>query len=289
VVFGVVAALVGALVVPPSDASGVKRVLFALAGVGIAAVAVGAGTYACALVAAPFQQRNELRRRLAASAGMHTAALAESAARIRDLETAPVSPEHAQQLRQIAVTLKDSLDAYEPPVYGNPGDSDLLRAAFLEHFPELTARLEILESAGDALTALRTRLAEEAAALGMDRHPWTHINEIPDIVAGVISARSMQQAQDVELNSNWREVDDEVYWGGFDHGTVIIYVDNPDDAADRKRTFEQLVREADAWPEAAAIRENWDQRQEAREEAKPLLKVIANRDSITTRCQLCII
>lgn len=178
---------------------------------------------------------------------------------------------------------------YEPPAYSSSGDgkSSLLREALLDHFPDLRAPLEVLENAGDALAALRARLTDEAAVLGMDQHPWQHTRELLNIVANVISARSMQRAQAFELEFRWREVDDEIYWG--DNGIPIIYVDSPDDAAECKRTFERFVREADTWPEAAAIRESFERREEAREQAIQLLQVIANRDTITGRCRLCTI
>jgi len=278
VIFSVVAVVVGAIIVPPAHASVLKRTLFALAGVGIATAAVGVITYIWALANALFQKRNELRRRLAVST-----------ARNSELEAAPVTPEHAQLLRDIATTLNRSINEYEPPVYSSSGDADnsLLRAAILEHFPSLRIPLETLEGSSDALTALCSRLAEEAVTLGMDRHPWLNFREVINIISAVISARSMQRSQDFELEFHWREVDDEIYWGG--NPTPIIYVDNPEDASERERTFERFVRESDTWPEATAIRENFERRQEAREQAIGILQVIANRDTITGRCRLCVV
>jgi len=119
----IVALIVSRLPLSPHPTANQNLIATALAIIG-ATVLTGIGSYTCALVAAPFQQRNALRTRLA---GATTT--------IAALQAAPVSQTHGDQLRQIAAQLRACMQGYAPLDYGD--DPATWRRAFDEHFPDL--------------------------------------------------------------------------------------------------------------------------------------------------------
>jgi hypothetical protein len=116
----IVAFIVSRLPLPPHPTPTQNLIATVLAIVG-ATVMTGVGSYACALVAAPFQQRNALRNQLS-----------KSAATIAALRAAPVTQAHGDRLRQIAAWLRESIERHQPLDYGT--DAATWRRAFLEHF-----------------------------------------------------------------------------------------------------------------------------------------------------------
>src|SRR5262249_54538520 len=93
-----VAFIVSRLPLPPHPTATQNFIATVLAVVGAAAL-TGAGSYVCALVVAPFQQRNTLRTQLSAAR-----------ATISSLQTTPITQAHGDQLRQIAAQLRRSLE-----------------------------------------------------------------------------------------------------------------------------------------------------------------------------------
>lgn len=151
VIFSAVLSAITAFIVLPPNLTLVQKVLGALTALGAATVAVVASTYILALMAAPYQQRNALRRT------------------VSELQ-ASVSREHAHRLRQLAANLKNSLDSARAPDFGRDGDT--WEQAFGEHFPQIRPLLEILAGKPGAFYALHGRLMREAHAAGMCEPPW---------------------------------------------------------------------------------------------------------------------
>ncbi len=94
----IVALVVSRLPLPPHPTATQNLIASVLAIVG-ATVMTGASSYACALVAAPFQQRNMLRTQLS-----------ESANKIADLRATPVPHAHGDRLPQIAARLRQRVE-----------------------------------------------------------------------------------------------------------------------------------------------------------------------------------
>ncbi len=170
--------VVGTQVSLPAHATTTQTIVNGLVVLAIAAVGVVAATYSYALLSAPYQQRNALRGRLTSATD-----------RVAALEGAPVSPQHSEQLRQLAERLRRSIGSGQILAFRTPGrdDHDLWRSVFFEHFPALLSSVETIENRAAALTALRERLAQEAHESGMDKNPWRPEDFLPQLV-GLIEA-----------------------------------------------------------------------------------------------------
>lgn len=203
--FSCVAAGVGAFVVLPAHATAAQKALAAVLAVAAAAVLTCIGTYAAALLTAPYEQRNALRAKLSVSG-----------ARIAALEAAPVSQAHGDRLRQIAKKLIECLPvdfvdwiikANKSPdvaleAYGeNPG---AWHKAFREHFPVLGLVLDNIEEADTADPTFRGRLKREAKLAGMGEPPW-RLGQFADSLANTIRERAMQQLLETPFNFDWHE------------------------------------------------------------------------------------
>jgi hypothetical protein len=270
--------IVGTQVALPAHPTIGQRIVNGLVTLAIAAGALVAGTYLYALVAAPYQQRNALRR-------MYTAAQAH----ITVLAAAPVGPMHAEQLRQVAARVKRSVETGEFPAYRTPGkdDQDLWRSAFLEHFPELRPQLEIVERQGEETLLLRERVMREAHAAGMATPPWC-LDEFVPIITDVIKERAMTEPPEHPVDFNWVRAGSSVYLDDSMRGPRILSLTDPaDDVTKYKTLFEEFFRSAERWPEARDIRPQWLARSAAIAEVKAKLDVIANMESFTTRCFMC--
>jgi cytochrome c556 len=277
VVFGIAAIVVGAVVVPPDHASAAQRLVISLEAFAVTAAAVIGLASAVAFVAAPYQQRNALRRDLAA-AGTQIAAM----------RSEPVSPGHAEKLKQVAANLKKRLDEHTVPAYGiSPSEDTVVwRDAFHQHFPDLQPLLTSLEDERAAITAFQDRLEQETADRGMNHAPWLPDQFVPVIVS-VTERRSMTRFLAGQLSFDWHEAAGSIYWGNPADGAVVLSAIVPDQIAKNKWMFESLVRDVQSWPEAAGIRISCDNRRITREAVIQQLEVIALKEKFTTRCQLC--
>jgi len=271
----VVALIVSRLPLPPHPTAIQNLIASALAVVG-ATVLVGVGSYACALVAAPFQQRNMLR-----------AQLLESAGTIAGLRSAPVSQAHGERLRQIAARLRECVEHNEPLDYG--ADPDTWRLAFNEHFPALQSALDKAGEADAAFVVLKERLRREVAAAGMDEPPWISEDFLPWL-ATTIQARALQRILGTPYNFDWNDDDiSEIVWIGHSIFTTIRVLDSSGhaDVPALTQYFEEFFSSVESWPEAADIRTKWDGRDSAAQTAIGLLAAAANTDPIMSRCFLC--
>lgn len=274
-VFSLIAALiVSRLPLPPHPTATQNLIATALAIVSAAIVTV-IGSYASALVPAPFQQRNALR-----------AQLSNAASTIADLRAAPVTQAHGDRLREIAARLRECLEHYEPLDYGT--DPTTWRRSFYEHFPDLKSALDRAGEADAAFVSLKERLRDEATAAGMDAPPWTSTEFLP-LLATTIQARALQGILGTDYHFDWQELGPgSVYIGDpvYSNNQILQGCD-PGDVAARKQDFEEFFKRAESWPEAADIRSKWDERGSAEQSAIELLAAAANTDPITSRCFLC--
>ena len=262
----------------PAHATTTQKIVNGLVVLAIATIGVVVATYLYALLLAPYQQRNALR-------GM----LAEAAARVDALATTPVSPQHADQLRQVAERVRRSILTGELPAYRTPGrdDQEIWRSAFFEHFPELCPSLEIVEDRDREARLLRDRLKQAAHAAGMDRPPW-QFDEFIMAVADVINRRAIQGILEGLFNFNWVQegglvgLDDPVYGP-----TILSLADPTEDTTKYKETFEEFFREAERWPEAKNFRSTSLARNRAGQKLQEELDIIVNTETFTTRCRLC--
>lgn len=269
-----VAVIVSRLPLPPNPTATQNLIATVLAVIGAALVTV-IGSYACALVAAPFQQRNALR-----------AQLSESATVIAALRAAPVPRAHGDRLRQIAGRLRECLEQHEPLDYGT--DADTWRRAFCEHFPGLQAVLDSAGEADAAFETLKDHLQKELTTAGMDAPPWTSAEFLPWL-ATTIQSRAIQRILGTAYNFGWEELGPgTVYIGDAVYtGHQILQGCDPADVPAHEQAFEEFFRRAESWPEAADIRSKWDERGFAEGTAIERLAAVANTDPITSRCFLC--
>ena len=270
----IVAVIVSRLPLPPNPTATQNLIATVLAVVGAALVTL-IGSYACALLAAPFQQRNALR-----------AQLSESATVIAALRAAPVPRAHGDRLRQIAARLRECVEQHEPLDYGT--DADTWRRAFCEHFPDLRAALDGAGAADAAFETLKERLQIELTTAGMDTPPWTSAEFLPWL-ATTIQSRAIQRILGSAYNFGWQELGPgTVYIGDPVYaGHQILEGCDPADVPAHEQAFEEFFRRAESWPEAADIRSKWDERGSAERAAIERLAAAANTDPITSRCFLC--
>lgn len=270
----IVAVIVSRLPLPPNPTATQNLIATVLAVIGATIVTV-VGSYAWALAAAPFQQRNALRTQLS-----------ESQAAITALYAAPVSQAHGDRLRQIAARLRERVEHHEPLDYG--ADPDTWRRAFHEHFPDLQPAFDRAGAADTAFETLKERLQKEVTAAGMDAVPWTSAAFLPWL-ATTIQSRAIQRILGSTYNFDWQElgpgtvyIGDPVY---ADH--QVLQGCDPGDVPARKQAFAEFFRRAESWPEAADIRSRWDERGSVERAAIERLAAVANTDPITSRCFLC--
>lgn len=279
VVFSVIVALIiSRLPLPPHPTATQNLIATVLAVIG-AALVTGVGSYACALVAAPFQQRNTLRTQLSESANVVAALRAA-------LRAAPVPQEHGDRLRQIAARLRECVEHNEPLDYGT--DPATWRRAFHEHFPDLQPALDMASEADAAFVTLKQRLQKEVTAAGMDAPPWTSTEFLP-WMATTIQSRAIQRILGSVYNFDWHELGPGSVFIGepvYTNHQILRGCDLADVPA-RKQDFEEFFRRAESWPEAADIQSKWDGRDSVTEAAIELLTAAANTDPITSRCSLC--
>lgn len=270
----IVAVMVSRLPLPPHPTATQNLIATVLAVIGAAVVTV-VGSYACALVAAPFQQRNALRTQLS-----------ESANTIAALRAVSVPQAHGDRLRQVAARLRECVEHHEPLDYGT--DPATWRRAFHEHFPDLQGALDRAGAADAAFETLKERLREEVTTTGMDAPPWTSREFLPWL-ATTIQSRAIQRILGGPYNFDWQELGPgSVYIGDPVYSNhQILQGCDPADVPERKKAFEEFFRRAESWPEAADIRSKWDERRSAEREAIEHLAAAANTDPITSRCLLC--
>lgn len=270
----IVAVIVSRLPLPPHPSATQNLIATVLAVIGATIVTV-IGSYAGALMAAPFQQRNALRTRLS-----------EYADTIAALKAAPVSQAHGDRLRQIAARLRDCVEHNEPLDYGT--DAATWRDAFREHFPDLQSALDKAGEADAAFLTLKERLQKEVTTAGMDTPPWTSAEFLPWL-ATTIQSRAIQGILGSAYNFDWQELGSgSVYIGDPVYtGHQILQDSDPADVPARRKAFEEFFRRAESWPEAAAIRTKGDERGSAQKMAIEQLAAAANTDPITSRCSLC--
>lgn len=270
----VVALIVSRVPLPKHPTATQNLIATALAIVG-AAIMTGVGTYVCALVAAPLQQRNVLRSELS-----------ESAAKIAALQAAPVTRAHGDRLRQTAVWLLGSIEHHKPLDYGH--DPGTWRRAFREHFPDLKPALDAAGEADATFAAvkarLKARLEDEATAAGMTAAPWVTEKLLPWL-ATTIQSRALERRLGTAYHFDWLDLASGVRIG--DIYTVVLKASYHANVPALKNDFEEFFRRAESWPEAADIRSKWDQRHAAEQKAIELLAAVANTDPITSRCFLC--
>ncbi len=270
--------VVGTQVSLPAHATTTQTIVNGLVVLAIAAVGVVAATYSYALLSAPYRQRNALR-------GMLTSATDRVAA----LEGAPVSPQHAEQLRQLAERLRRSIGSGQILAFRTPGrdDHDLWWSVFFEHFPALRSSVETIENRAAALTALRERLSQEAHESGMDKNPWRPEDFLPQLV-GLIEARAVQGLLGGRFDFNWVEdgalvgLDDPTYGP-----TIFSLIASPEDIRGHQETFEEFFREAERLPEAKGLQGAMSASYAAEQEITRELDVLTNKDTFGTRCTLC--
>jgi hypothetical protein len=270
----IVAVIVSRLPLPPNPTATQNLIATVLAVIG-ATILTGVGSYACALVAAPFQQRNVLR-----------AQLSESMNTIAALRAAPVTQGHGDRLRQIAARLRECVEHNEPLDYGT--DPATWRPAFHEHFSDLQSALDRAGEADAAFVTLKQRLQKEVTAAGMDAPPWTATEFLP-WMATTIQSRAIQRILGSAYNFDWHELGPGSVFIGEPVYTnhQILRGCDPADVPAHKQDFEEFFRRAESWPEAADIQSKWDGRDSVAEAAIKLLTAAANTDPITSRCSLC--
>lgn len=270
----IVAVIVSRLPLPPHPTATQNLIATVLAIIG-AAIMTGIGSYACALVAAPFQQRNALRTQLS-----------ESARTIAALRAAPVPQAHGDRLRQIAARLRKCVEHNEPLDYGT--DPATMRRAFHEHFPHLQSALDVAGEADAAFETLKERLQQEVTTAGMDAPPWTSSEFLPWL-ATTIQSRALQNILGSAYSFDWQELGPgSVYIGDPVYTNhQILQGSNLADVPARKKAFEEFFMRAESWPEATDIRRKWNERGSAERAASEQLAAAANTDPITSRCFLC--
>jgi hypothetical protein len=234
------------------------------------------GSYVCALVAAPYQQRNVLRARLS-----------ESGATIAALQTTPVTQKHGDRLRRIANGNQACIELGDPPDYDNTPDT--LRRGFDEHFPEVKSALDRLRETDAPFAALKERLRSEVAKAGMDVVPWTSAMFVPTLAA-TLETCAAQGNLGGDIEFDWQEDGSgSGYIGGNadNLGTPVFIGCAPIQVSLFQEKFEEFFRSTERLPEVTDLRRASMERDSARKTAIGLLSAVANTDPIVSRCFLC--
>jgi hypothetical protein len=265
----IVALIASRLPLPPHPTSAQNLVASVSAIVG-ATIMTTAGSYVCALVAAPFQQRDVLRVQLS-----------ESRAAIAALESSPVPEAHAVKLRQIALRVRRSVSEDDRLDYGE--DSKIWQRAFNEHF----VCVREIEA---AFASLEKRLHKECAEASIDAPPWVSDRALYWL-NGAIRFRAKRRLLGAPYEFEWW-IDSlrpgrPVSWflmdaDGYPYGQDILH--DVEDADARKKVFEEFFKRAETWPESLNIQDKWKTEKNS---LLQLLTAAGNTDPITTKCFLC--
>lgn len=242
-----------------------------------ATVMVGVGSYLIALVAAPYQQRNALRESLKRAEG-----------KVAELETVPVTREHGDHLRRIAVRLRECVDSYQPLDYGT--DPGQWSRALREHFPDLRQALDTVSEADAAFGVLKERIEKEVIEARMGAQPWTSETFLVRLI-NTIHARAVQGILGGPFNFDWHELSPgsgSWYLGEpvYDDFQILDGCDLAEVEA-RKREFEEFFWRMESSPEAVEVRRKLDDGAGVTRSAVEQLTIVANTDPITSRCFLC--
>ena len=275
--FSLIVALAVSRVPLPPHPTARENLIATVIAVLAATVMVGVGSYLIALVAAPYQQRNALRESLNRAQG-----------KIGELETAPVTREHGDHLRRIAVRLRDCADSHQPLDYGT--DPGQWSRALREHFPELRQTLDTVSEADAAFGVLKERIEKEAIEARMGVPPWTSETFLVRLIS-TIHTRAVQGILGGPFNFDWHELSPgsgSWYLGEpvYDDFQILDRCD-PADVEARKREFEEFFRQMESSPEAVEVRRKLDDGAGAARMAVEQLRIVANTDPITSRCFLC--
>jgi hypothetical protein len=274
---GVLIVLLGALALPPRNATAVQRLQLGLVAFAFAVVAAFAVTYAVVLAFAIYHRyvpvRDPAFYRAASIAAMHREALGSA---------------HGKRLRQIAAQLKQCLDSDNLPRYRTEeSDARLWCNAFREHFPDLWSLVDILVNEMTAINALRDRIVREVAVAGLDQPPWVPSDFIPGIVS-VAERNCMTGFPASESHFDWHESAESHYWGKPGLGLrVLSFVGPHEELATYKAAFESFVRNVESWPEVANIGMSFEVQQTVKDAVTRQLETIALTDKFTSRCRFC--
>jgi hypothetical protein len=273
-VFSLIVAFIVSRVPLPTHPTATQNLIASVLAVIGATVLTGVISYAYALVAAPYQQRNALR-----------AQMSVAAATIAAQQATPVSQTHGDRLRRIAGDLQDCLRLGNSLNYG--ADGPTWRRAFHEHFPDLRRALEAADEADTAFVELKERLENEVAAAGLNAPPWTPEEFLP-ILGTTIQSRAVTRILGAPYDFDWHEIGPgAVNWGDLYDGWSVLQGADPADVPDLEARFQEFFRRAESLPEAADLRDKCAARASAVDMALDLLASAANTDPITTRCSLC--
>ena len=275
--FSLIVALAVSRIPLPPHPTARENLIATVIAVLAATVMVGVGSYLIALVAAPYQQRNALRESLKHAQG-----------KIAELETAPVTREHGDHLRRVAVRLQECADSHQPLDYGT--DPGQWNRALRQHFPDLRQALDTLDQADAAFGVLKEQIEKEVDEARMDTPPWTSDTFLVRLI-NTIHARAVQGILGGPFNFDWHELSPgsgSWYLGEpvYDDFQILGGCD-PADAEARKREFEKFFRRVELSLEAVEIRPKLDDRADVARIAVEQLRIAANTDPITSRCFLC--
>lgn len=166
---------------------------------------------------------------------------------------------------------------------------------FREHFPELGRVLDEIDGADAAYSEFCDRLRREAKLAGMGKDPWRldgfgGTGGFAADQARTIRVRAMRDSLETPFDFAWHESAGYALVGAPENPDHFVVFNIPDaaDPTQVKRTFEEFMSKAEAWPEAHNIRASWRLRNELYHmQAKPRLAMVVNTDPITSRCVLC--
>jgi hypothetical protein len=282
VTFSALASGIGVAIVLPTDPTLGEKIAAALVALAIASALTVVGTYLWALVAAPYQQRDELGR-----------LLDTSNASLAGLKAAPVTPVHAERLREMARSHLASIEANRKLSYGP--DASVYRPAFNEHFPDAVMSLNIVAEANAARHALLNRLKNELRHRSMDIFPWNDDGCLKWLVC-TLESRSLTNALGEHVEFGWQPIESKrhrifQHISGIGEGEPsLIFILREGDNAEVPKfrtTFESLFYDAEAWPETAAFGPAWGKRISIEQSTVARLREIANMDPIRGACRLC--
>jgi hypothetical protein len=133
----------------------------------------------------------------------------------------------------------------------------------------------------------RARMDKEAQAAGLTGAPWLY-DRFAERLATTIERRAISRFIGAEFRFDWQERPDSWWVGDPANGGIEVFTNSPDvDVPKLKQQFEQLMKDAERWPEATKMTTGPIGRGMLYELAEPLLAAAANTDPITSRCFLC--
>ena len=256
----------------------------ALMAVGIGAAAVLVGSLGYALLVAPYQQRDQLRRML------KDTEIARN--ELASQPKAACSAEHAAQLKRIAARQRTLVATGRECEYQDGDDLSLVfEKSFRQHFPEVVKTLDEWDDAVASI-AIRVDLLEGAVRKATDRKEVSGEGWFPDqfsptvarcLIALVEQDILKENKPDQPVERDWTVISPYYYW----HRAPVFTEGSDEQNQERKSAFESFVDECRHSPAIEFLEIAYSNRYRALMPAFEAVDSVMHKHSIPVGCDWC--